>query len=274
MKIIIVTAFMIFSLNSMAAKVGVPDEEKASSFFKRTFEEQNAVINAFQEENADQNSRNITLEGEFGILNTTGNTDTSLNKFVIDAEHDLPRWFNQYSIQALRQVTEVDDEKLETSRLQLLLEFDYKLSNIKNRMFVLTEYDDNQFLALRDQITAVAGWRHLWLQSDTITFMYSIGPGYAHSRQQDTGDSFEGGLLRSSADFTYTFENEAKIRQAIIAEVNESATTVNSITSATAKIFDDLALKFSFEITKDENVASDIDDVSTQTSVSLVYQFF
>jgi len=87
-------------------------------------------------------------------------------------------------------------------------------------------------------------------------------------------NAFEGAVLRTTADFTYTFESDARFRQRVSAEVNERATTVNSITSATAKIFEDIALKFSFEITKDENVASDVDEFSTQTSISLVYQFF
>lgn len=274
MKKIIFAAIGMMSFNAMAGALGVPDDEKASEFFKRTFKDHNANSIAFNQEGSAKDARVLTLEGEFGILGTRGNTHTSLYKMALDAEHDLPRWFNQYYLQVLRRVTKVDEREIQTSRLQLALEFDYKLPTIKNRLFAFAEYDDNQFVELRDQLTAVVGWRHLWIENQDMTFGYSVGPGYASSRQAKTGDSFEGLLLRSSADFTYTFENDARVRQAITAEVNDEATSINSITSATAKIFNDIALKFSFEISKDENVASNIDDFSTQTSISLVYQFF
>ncbi|MEM0911967.1 MAG: DUF481 domain-containing protein [Pseudomonadota bacterium] len=274
MKTIIITIICILSMNAMAGNVGVPDEEKASAFFHRSFNDHIHSPIAFSVVSDAPAGRSLTLEGEFGVLKTTGNTNTSLYKMALDADHDLPKLFNQYSIQALKQLTTIENQRIDTSRLQMALEFDYKLSNIENRLFLFAEYDDNQFLALRDQITGAVGWRQLWIDNDVISFGYSIGPGYAHFRQEDAGESFEGLLLRSSAAFSYTFHNDARFRQVITAEINEAATTVNSITSATAKIFNDLALKFSFEVTKDENVAANIDDFSTQTSITLVYQFF
>ncbi|GLR71037.1 hypothetical protein GCM10007852_19450 [Agaribacter marinus] len=216
----------------------------------------------------------LAMSGEFGFLTTSGNTKTSVLKMALDTQHELKSWSNQYSFQALRRASEVKGDSVENNRMQLSTQLDYKLLKDTNRLFVYAEYDDNEFLRLRDQITAVFGWRQIAWKKEKSSFGYSVGPGYVAFRRGNTGESFYDFIVRTTADFSYQFKNNAKFRHNLSAEMSEENTKARSVTSVTAKVFEKLAMKLSFEMTLDENVSVNVDEFTTQTSVSLVYQFF
>ena len=81
-------------------------------------------------------------------------------------------------------------------------------------------------------------------------------------------------IVRATANYDYDFENDAKFRQTLSAEVGQVNKRARSKTSISAKIFERLAMRFSFEMALDENVSAQVDSFSTQTSISMVYQFF
>jgi putative salt-induced outer membrane protein YdiY len=256
-------------------------QQKASDFFKNPNSKRNLIkLLSTHPFDIEEDEEAVTypsfeLDGEFGILMTTGNTNSRMLKLAFDSDHEFESWSNQYFMQVLRQQTEVDGVKnIDNNRVQVSSQFDYKLLNPKYRLFAYAEYDDNQFLELRHQISGVVGWSHVAWKHDHTEFRYSLGPGWAHSEQEDTGLEINEFIVKATANYAYRFKNDARFRQTITAEIGEMNNKARSLTSISAKIYEQLAMKFSFEMSLDENVSQNIDNFTTQTSVSMVYQFF
>jgi putative salt-induced outer membrane protein YdiY len=289
MKLLITLLLLVLSASS-AADISERRQQKASDFFKNPSAKRNLInllnthptiveegSQAGVKDKSDSDIPSFELEGEFGVLITTGNTNTSMLKLVLDAEQEFESWSNQYFGQFLQRQTDVDEESFEdvdTNRIQVSAQLDYKLLNPKYRLFGYAEYDDNQFLQLRDQLTSVVGWSHLAWEREHTEFRYSLGPGWTRFEQDDTGLVINEMIVRATANYAYQFENDARFRQSISAEMGEVNTKAKSLTSISAKVFERFAMKFSFEMSLDENVSRDIDDFTTQTSVTMVYQFF
>ena len=56
-------------------------------------------------------SESFTMDGEFGFVMASGNTNTSSVKGALDAEHDTATWNNQYRVEFLYKETEVMTEE-------------------------------------------------------------------------------------------------------------------------------------------------------------------
>jgi len=249
-------------------------EKKASDFFKNPNAKQD-LVNLMNTKpklriRDDAEIPYFSLGAEFGVLLTFGNTDTSIAKLALNAEHELERWSNKYYSQLLKRKALNES----TLREQLSAQLDYKLTNPDYRLFAFAEYDDNEFIRLKDQMRVSIGWSHLAWTNPRNEFRYSIGPGWTRVEQQGTGVAFSEAILRFTADFTYQFESDARIEQYLTAELGEVNTRVRSQTSINAKIAERLGLKLSFEIISQEDVLRSIDRFSTQTSISMVYNFF
>ncbi len=277
MKILALFIVLLFlPLKAFSADISSLHQQKASDFFKNAHKKKRNMMRMLNEKHkkSKMEENQLAMSGEFGFLTTSGNTKTSVLKMALDTQHELKSWSNQYSFQALRRASEVKGDSVENNRMQFSTQLDYKLLKDTNRLFVYAEYDDNEFLSLRDQITAVFGWRQIAWEKENSSFGYSVGPGYVAFRRENTGESFYDFIVRTTADFSYQFKNNAKFRHNLSAEMSEENTKARSVTSVTAKVFEKLAMKLSFEMILDENVSVNVDEFTTQTSVSLVYQFF
>jgi putative salt-induced outer membrane protein YdiY len=271
--LLILSMFMLtFSCASLA-------QEKASDFFRNLSKEKN-ILSALYNKNrkSKKDTKPFTLSGEAGLLSTTGNTDTSIIKIAFEANHELKNWSNRYEAQFLERRNKIqrNGESLtdETSRIEISAQLDYKLVKPNNRLFAYLEYDDNQFNRLRDQATVVLGWSQVAWKDDTSDFRYSVGPGYSHLRQERSGRTIEEMIVRGTLQYNLKFGKETRFRQVFSAEMGEEISKARSQSSITAKIFEKLAMKLSVNLVFNDSVAQQDSQLSTQTSISMVYHFF
>jgi putative salt-induced outer membrane protein len=284
----LMTAFCILMLQLPSAAIAhATVSDKASDFFKNLSKEKN-LLEALYSKNPDKPEKTIklqpfTLAGEAGVLSASGNTDTSIVKLAIESNHEMTNWSNRYETQFLRQTntlpnnTEalgIETTKIVTTRIEMSAQFDYKLVQPNNRLFAYVEYDDNQFNRLRDQATLVLGWSQVAWEKENSEFRYSIGPGYSHLRQTRNNITIEGMIVRGTLYYNLQFGENSRFRQTLSAELGEEISKTKSQSSITAKVFEKLALKFSINLIYNDNVASQDSILSTQTSISMVYQFF
>lgn len=255
-------------------------QSKASDFFRDLSNEKNILEALYANKQEAKNSEidPFTMAGEAGLLNTTGNTSTSIIKLAIESSHELPEWSNRYETRFLHRVnklrSETGDISIDDTRFEISAQFDYKLINPNERFFAYFEYDDNQFNRLRDQTTLVVGWSQVAWKKAGSEFRYSIGPGYSYFVQERNDLVIEETIIRGTLWYQYTLSDNARFRQTISAEVGEVITKARSQSSITANIFGNLAMKISLDFILNENVAIEDDNFSTETSISMVYQFF
>lgn len=236
----------------------------------------------FTADNHDTVERDFLLDGEFGFVTASGNTNTLSVKGALNAEHETQMWSNEYRLELLYKESEVEvdgqpQNDVTAQRIYTTAQMDYKLDNPDNRLFLFGEYDNNRFSAYKYQAALAAGWAHKAINESDYQFRYSIGPGYGFAVNHDgeTDEDKHGFILRASIEYKYQMSTGAKLRQFLSAEANDSSTRSRSETSISANIMDSLAMKLSFIMNYNSGADNvDAKNLDTETSVALVYQFF
>lgn len=221
----------------------------------------------------------FTMDGEFGLIVTTGNTETSSVKGKLSAHQELESWSNDYLIEGLYNQDEVTDadgnEESQTTAQKYFLsaQGNYKLANPDNRIFVFGSYEDDKFSNFDYQSTIAAGWSQKVWETDVSKFEYSIGPGYSMAETQE-GEEVNGGIVRASLDYQWNISDTAVFTQTMSTEVGSDNTKSKSVTALSAQINGSLSMKLSLTMDHNSDVADDRENLDTQTAVTLVYTFF
>ena len=218
------------------------------------------------------------LNGELGFLTSSGNTNTASIKIALDSEHELTEWSNRYRLEALYRESSVEDGPRDVSaqRFYSSGEFDYKLKNPDQRLFIFGEYDNNRFGPYDYQLAVAAGWAHRAIAGEKYNLRYSIGPGYGLAVREDGEDDEQnqGFILRASIEYQHQLDSGAQLRQFVSAEANDYATRSRSETSLSTQVMESLAMKLSFIMDYNSGAENASKSVDTETSIALVYQFF
>jgi putative salt-induced outer membrane protein YdiY len=220
----------------------------------------------------------FTLDGELGVLLNSGNTSAASIKAALNADHETQHWSNVYFAELLYKEsgTATTDREVSAQRFYTTAQFDYKLVEKGRRLFMYGDYEDNRFSGYEHRASLAAGWsQRLWRDEDS-EFRYSIGPGYTFLEAEEDNDSLvnDGIIVRASAEYRYRWTSGARLRQFFSTEAGEDNTKSRSETSLSANVFGSLAMKLSFILNHETDTADDVEALSTETSVALVYQFF
>lgn len=230
-------------------------------------------------EETDAPKKDFTMDGELGVIFTTGNTETTSVKGRISANQELEMWTNDYLLEALYQQDKEDNElgesvtKTTAQRFFLSAQGNYKLENPKNRLFAFASYEDNRFGAFAYQATIAGGWNSQWFKTENSRLNYSIGPGYAFAEEQD-GKDVSGFIIRAAMDYQWKISDTSTFKQIVSTEIGANNTKSKSETSITAKINGSLSMKASLLLNHNTDVADGRENLDTETAVTLVYTFF
>ncbi|AWL11121.1 hypothetical protein HMF8227_00625 [Saliniradius amylolyticus] len=236
-------------------------------------------------------AKTFSMDGELGVLLTTGNTETTSVKGKLNASHELENWSNDYVFEALYKQDEVliegtdDQYSSETSAQKIFLsgQGNYKLENPNHRLFAFGSYEDDRFSGFEYQATIAAGWAQQLWKSETSSFNYSVGPGYSFADKVDTvdadgnvipGEDVSGMIVRGALDYKWKISDTATFRQKFSTEVGSDNTKSKSETSVSAQINGSLAMKVSLLLNHNSDVDPGIENLDTETAVTLVYTFF
>ena len=227
---------------------------------------------------AEEQQKDMTLDGEFGLILTTGNTETTSFKGKLSSHHELENWSNDYVAEALYKQDEVDLDDGEESQTTAQKWFisgqgNYKLENPDHRLFVFASYEDDRFSSFDYQSTVASGWSQKLWDTETSKFEYSVGPGYSYAKTNED-ETISGMILRGALDYQWKISDTATFKQLLSTEVGSDNTKSKSETSLSAQINGSLAMKVSLTMDHNTDVADDRKHLDTQTAVTLVYSFF
>ena len=220
----------------------------------------------------------FTMDGEFGLIVTTGNTETTSATAGITAQQELENWSNDYQIKGLYKEETViqDGEEVERTSAQKFFasaQGNYKLENPDHRLFAFSSYEDDRFSNFAYQATLAGGWSQKMWKTEKTAFEYSVGPGYSWAETQAgvDNDSF---IVRGSAAFKWFISDTAKFTQTASTEVGSENTKSRAESALTATISGSLSMKVSLRLDHNSNVAEGVEKLDTETAVTLVYNFF
>lgn len=223
---------------------------------------------------AENEEKPFSMDGEFGFIATSGNTETTSIKGKLSAHQELELWSNDYKAEALYKKDEVNDESQTTAQKYFLsAQANYKLADENHRIFGFLSHEDDRFSSFEYQSTIAAGWSHKLWQDDTSRFKYSVGPGYSFAKRQN-GESENSAIVRASLDYQWKISETAQFKQLVSTEVGSDNTKSKSESSVSAKISDSFSLKVSLVLDHNSDVPDGKENLDTQTAVTLVYTFF
>lgn len=238
-----------------------------------------AMLTATSSVVAEEAQKEFKLDGELGLILTTGNTDTSSLKGRLSSHHELESWSNDYVLEALYKQDEVEtatgEEETQTTAQKFFIsgQANYKLTDPNNRLFGFASYEDDRFSSFDFQATLAAGWNSkLWDDGETA-FSYSVGPGYSFADTTE-GEDVSGFIVRTAADFQWTISDTANFKQLLSSEIGSDNTKSKSETSITAKLNGAMSMKFSVILNHNSNVEEGTEKLDTETAATLVYTFF
>lgn len=230
---------------------------------------------AFAEEEV---KKGLTLDGEFGLILTTGNTETTSSKAKLSAKQELDSWSNEYLIEGLykKDTVETDDVEVETTSAESIFasaQGNYKLENPDHRLFIFGSYEDDRFSNFKYQGTIAAGWNQKLWGNDDSSFDYSIGPGYSFAETQ-SGEDNDGFIVRGAFNYSKTISETAVFTQTFSTEIGADNTKSRAESALSAKIAGNLSIKLSLNLDHNSDVDEGVDNLDTETAVTLVYSFF
>lgn len=222
----------------------------------------------------------FTMDGEFGLIVTTGNTETTSAKAKLSAHQELDKWSNDYIFEGLYKKDEVEQDGEKVSNTSAHEWFasgqgNYKLQNPDHRIFVFGSYEENRLSSFDYQSTVAVGWNQKVWETDSSKFEYSIGPGYSYAKTQEPdSETISGMIVRGAINYEWNISDTATFKQLLSTEVGSDNTKSKSETSVTAQLNGSLAMKFSIILDHNSDVAADKEKLDTQSAVTLVYTFF
>ena len=248
---------------------------------------------AFAEESEEEKS--FSADAEFGMLMTSGNTESNATKVKIDAKQDFEHWKNNYILEAFYKEDEVevvvDDETIDETQTTAEKYFasvqsDYKLDNEHKGIFVYGSYEDDKFSGFEYQATLAIGYSDRLFQTEKSWLDYSIGPGYAIAKTEAVLD--EDGIVvepseetktfaaRLSGAYQYNISDNAKFTQKISSDVagdSDKNTKTKSETGLSVSINHTLALKLSYVVQHNSKPPQDKEKKDITTAVTIVFTY-
>nr|WP_241664532.1 DUF481 domain-containing protein [Ningiella ruwaisensis] len=227
----------------------------------------------------EEETKPFTMDGEFGFIVTTGNTETTSVSAGLSATHELERWSNAYLIEGLYKSDTVETdtgEELDRTTAQKWFasaQGNYKLENPNHRLFGFASYEDDRFSNFKYQGTLAAGWNQVMWDNEDTSFEYSIGPGYSFAEAQD-GESFNGAIVRGAFSYRWNISDTSRFTQTFSTEVGSDNTKSRAESALIAQIAGGLSLKISLKFDHNTDVGPGIEKLDTETAATLVYSFF
>ncbi len=218
--------------------------------------------------------KGLTMDGEFGFIFTTGNTDTTSASAGLSAKHELEKWSNEYLIEGLYKKDEINDvEQTSAQKFFASAQGNYKLENPNHRLFAFASYEDDRFSNFKYQGTLAGGWNQKLWEDEKSSFDYSIGPGYSFAEDQ-LGEDVSGVIVRGSLNYKWQISETSKFSQTFSTEVGSDNTKSRAESALSAQIAGGLSMKLSLKFDHNTDVNGGTKKLDTETAVTLVYSFF
>lgn len=224
------------------------------------------------------------VEVDLGLINTSGNTETTSLQAKLDAKQTLEKWENQYILSTLYkedQVEQDDGTKVTEKTAEKYfgsLKSAYLIGVEKSYLFGYVSHTHDEFGAYRKYTTLALGYGDWLYSSPNVQWFVEAGPGYFEGEKVDemNGDAYiteTGAILRAATELVWKITSNSEFKQLVSVESGSDNTRTISESSVSANITNAMKMKVGINIANDSDVAPDKEKTDTTTFVNLVYSF-
>ena len=208
--------------------------------------------------------------GEFGLVNTTGNTETVAMNMRLNFVRTGERWRHRFTGTAMNTSEDgIQDNERYTAEVQS----DRKLSE-KGWLFGALRWDADKFGSYDPQISLTAGYGHQLMKSDRHELKGEIGAGYRKLTETFTDFSSSEAIARFLLDDWWQIFKSTRWTNRLLIESGSSNTFTQFNTGLSVSMTDRFAVKLGFEARNNTKIPpGDSEHTDTITSANLVYDF-
>jgi len=224
------------------------------------------------------------VEVDLGIINTTGNTETSSFQGKVDAKQKVGVWKNQYIVSGLYKkdqvLNDLGEKSKETTAEKYFgsLKSAYQLGEEQSYLFGYTSYTNDKFGAYETYTTVALGYGDWIFSSPKVQWFVEAGPGYFEGKKPlEEGAAAQvtesGAMLRAASELVWKISDNSQFKQTLSVEAAADNTRTISESSLAASVTHAMKMKVGFSIANDSKVTEGKERTDTTTFVNLVYSF-
>lgn len=209
-----------------------------------------------------------TGKGEFGLVKTSGNTETESLILGVEFIKEKDQWRHRAAANALS----ADDSGTTTAeRYGFEWQSDYKLDD-KSWLLGAFRYESDEFSAYDNQQTLTFGYGRNLIDNSQSKLVGEIGVGYRDAELL-TGMTESGAIVRGLLDYSRQVTDNSEFTNRFLVESGSDNTFIQNLLGFSVSMNDRMAMKFGFEYRHNTDVPFGVDDTDTITSANLVYNF-
>lgn len=227
--------------------------------------------NAFAQDEAEEGPK-LGWEGtgEFGLVSTTGSSDTFALNLAGNVIYRTDLWTHRFAATA---ITSSEDGNDNSERYTAELQSNRTLS-AKSYLFGVYRYDADKFGSYDPQQSISAGYGRELMKSKNHLLKGEIGAGYRKSEERTTGFVSNNAIARLMLDDAWQVFDSTLWTNRLLVETGSDNTFTQFNTGLAVSMTKTLAVKLSFEIRNNTDLPpGETENTDTTTTVNLVYNF-
>jgi len=211
-----------------------------------------------------------TGNGEFGLVSTTGNTNSTALNLKLQFIKTTEKWRHRFAGTAL---TTSENGIQDNERYTAELQSDRKLSE-KSYIFGVVRWDADKFGAYDPQQTATIGYGRELMKGESHELKGEIGAGYRNLKERVSGIASREAIMRLVLNDTWQIFKSTNWTNRLLVETGADNTFSQFNTGVAVAMTERFALKVGFEVRNNTKVPpGDSEKTDTITTMNLVYNF-
>ena len=208
-------------------------------------------------------------EGELGMTQTSGNTETSnvLAKLAVTYVHS--KWEHQADVEILRSE---DNDTLTAKRYDLGVQSNYDLSK-QDYLYANAQYEEDHFSGYDYQTIITGGYGYKIINTEPTLLKLEAGIGGRQSRLEEEIDGNREPIARLALHYRQKVGSHSQFIQNFLAIPGGDNTFARSYTALKVQIMDQVAVNLSFLVKHNTDVPDENKNTDTVSAVTLVYNF-
>ncbi len=207
-------------------------------------------------------------EAELGIVNTSGNSDTSTVNAKFNAVNERRKWRHRFHTEYL---LASDAGGTTAERFVAEAGSNYKLSETDYLLVLNLRYVKDRFAGFDHRLSETVGYGHIF-EWDHMKLNLEGGVGARQTKFVD-GSSQRDAIIRVAGDYQWQFSGTGALAEKAFSEIGDTNTHTEAETSLKVRVYGNLATKLSYKLINDTEVPPATKNTDTITAVTLVYDF-
>ncbi len=225
---------------------------------------------ALSQDAEEENKEGWSGTGEFGYVQTSGNTDTSTLNMALQFTYEEDKWRHRLGATALRSEK---DGVTDAERYTFGAQSDFKLTD-RSYVFGALRYASDDFEAYDPVTTISAGYGYTIIDNGNHYLLGEIGLGYRSQEEALTGVDSNDAIARGRLDYRWAISETTEFVNLFLVESGSDNTYLQNDTSLGVAINSRFAVKVAFQWRHNSDLPPGVkDDTDTQFTTNLVYNF-